>query len=418
MQRMDRNIVVLVGLVALTGCAQDAAPRQGWDGLTEGGTEGGAIDPIDDDGMGESGGSTGGDPSDGDPTVGDPSDGGDTDGDPTAGDTDEPDPVDCTPGWGTPWIGSPCVADGDCAYTGGRCLQPEDGFPCGTCTLDCATVCPDADDAPVTYCINGVDVGLSEEGYCLSRCDSAIFPDTACRDGYVCEVLTRFDETGSQGVCIPEQFDAMDPGGDELVDEIDHAYLISMLGGDPVNAFDYGPDLDSFQMYLDAVGVQHFTAAEIAEPHNQAAATECGYTILLPERDQWEKAAALALFTDELRELVGEPIYLRNWWRPPCYNVAVGGAAGGDHPDADAVDLDFLSNESRAMAQKFLCDNYWNAPIITPEQIAPGADIDPMLNMSVGLGGVTIHLGVLSNGGRRFWYYGSYTEELDSGNCW
>jgi len=415
---MDRNVVFSGGLLVLVGCAQDAAPRQGWDGLTQGGTDGSAIDPIDDDGMGGSGESSGGDdPSSGDPTVGDPTDGDPTDGDPTTG-GEEPEPVDCTPGWDTPWIGSPCASDGDCSYTGGHCLMPDDGFPCGTCTLDCATSCPDDDGAPVTYCINGVDVGLSEQGYCLSRCDSTFFPDTACRDGYVCEVLTRFDETGSQGVCIPEAFDAMDPGGDELVDEIDHEYLISMLGGDPVNAFDYGPDLDSFQMYLDAVGVQYFTAAEIAEPYNQAAATECGYTILLPERDQWEKAAALALFTDELRELVGEPIFMRNWWRPPCYNAAVGGAAGGDHPDADAVDLDFSSETSRAKDQQFLCNNYWNAPIITPDQIAPGAVIDPMLNMSVGLGGVTIHLGVLSNGGRRFWYYASYTDEPNSGNCW
>ena len=287
MRTMKRELVVsgvfLGGLLLLAGCAQDAAPRQGWDGLTQGGTDGSEVDPIDeggDDGDGGTGGlgeSSGGqDPSGGDPTVGDP-----TDGDPTTG-GEEPEPVDCTPGWDTPWIGSPCASDGDCNYTGGRCLQPDDGFPCGTCTLDCATVCPDTDDAPVTYCVNGVDVGLSEQGYCLSRCDSMVFPDTACRDGYVCEVLTRFDETGSQGVCIPEAFDAMDPGGDELVDEIDHEYLITMLGGDPVNAFDYGPDLDSFQLYLDAVGVQFVSAAEIAEPYNQAAATECGYTILLP----------------------------------------------------------------------------------------------------------------------------------------
>ncbi len=417
---MDRNVVFLVGLMALAGCGQDGAGRQGWDGAAEG-TEGSTFDPVEDDGINgdtEGGGTGGTSGSDSDPTVGDPS--GDPSGDPTgdpSGDPTGEEPVDCTPGWDTPWIGSPCGGDGDCSYTGGTCLLPDDGFPCGTCSLDCATSCPDEDGAPITYCVNGVDVGLSESGYCLSRCDSFLFPDSACRDGYVCEVLGRFDETGSQGVCIPEQFDAMDPG-DGLYDEIDHEYLIQMLGGDPVNAFDYGPDLDSFQLYLDAVGVQNFTAEEISAPHNQAAATGCGYTILLPERDQWEKAAALALFTDELRGLVGEPIYMRNWWRPPCYNAAVGGAAGGDHPDADAVDLDFSSAASRAMAQKFLCEEYWNAPIITPDQIAPGAVIDPMLNMSVGLGGLTIHLGVLSGGGRRNWFYGSYTNEPDSGNCW
>ena len=56
--------------------------------------------------------------------------------------------------------------------------------------------------------------------------------------------------------------------------------------------------------------------------------------------------------------------------------------------------------------------------IVPPEQIAPGSDLDPRLNMSVGLGGITIHLGVLSAAGRRFWYYDSYTAEPGSGNCW
>lgn len=416
---MDRNVVIFGGLLMLCGCAQDAEPRAGWVGEPSAGTEGTVTPFDDDDAAGETGGTgaaDGDDPS-GDPS-GDPTDdstGGDDD---TGDDTGEPDPADCTPGWDTPWIGSPCAGDGDCGFSGGYCLSPAEGFPCGTCTLDCLSVCPDEDGTPVTYCINGVDVGQSDAGYCLSRCDSTIFPDTACRDGYVCEVLSRFDETGSQGVCIPEAFDAMDPPDDGLVEQIDHAFLIQMLGGDPVNAFEYGPDLDSFQMYLDDVGVQFFSAQDLAEPYNQAAATECGYTLLLPERDQWQKAAALALFADELRDLVGEPIFLRNWWRPPCYNAAVGGAAGGDHPDADALDLDFMSASSRAMAQEFLCNTYWDAPIVSPDQIAPGADVDPMLNMSVGLGGVSLHIGVLSNGGRRNWYYGSYTEEPNSGNCW
>ncbi len=391
-----------------TGAAFDPSEVTGEAG-TGPGTDG--VSAVSTSGTGAE---TGSDDETGDPTVGDP-----TDDDPTeGGSTGEPvDPIDCTPAWSTPWIGSPCQADGDCSYEGGECLLPTDGFPCGTCTLDCSTICPDVEGTPVTYCINGTDVGLAEIGQCLSQCDSGLLGAQGCRDGYVCNVLARFDETGATGVCIPEAFDAIDPG-EELVDEIDHEFLIDHLGGDPVNAFDYGPDLDSFQLYLDAVGVQYTSAAEIVEPYDPAAATGCGLTILLPEREQWEKIGALALFTDELRELVGEPIFMRNWWRPPCYNAAVGGAANGDHPDADAVDLDFLSNASRAMAQKFLCETYWSQDIVAPDQIAPGADLDPRLNMSVGLGGVSIHLGVLSAGGRRYWTYSSYTDEPDSGDCW
>lgn len=418
---MKKNAVLAASLLVASACAQDNPPPQGWEGLPSGETGGGTdVNPIDDDDdAGTTGGNDGGDetgdPS-GDPTVGDDSDS--DSGDPTGDDPTGEEPVDCTPGWETPWIGSPCASDGDCSFSGGSCLLPEDGFPCGTCTQSCTTTCPDEDGTPVTYCINGVDVDLSNAGYCLSKCDSAFFPESGCRDGYTCEVLTRFDETGNSGVCIPEAFDAIDPPDDELVDEIDHEFLIQHFGGDPVNAWDYPATLEGFQMYLNDVGVQFVTAEELALPYNQSAATGCGYDILLPERDQWEKGAALAIFTDQLEDLVGEPIFVRNWWRPPCYNDAVGGAAGGDHPPADALDLDFSSSTSRAIAQQWLCENYWSQDIVTPDQIAPGADVDPRLNMSIGLGGVTIHLGVLSDGGRRNWFYGSYTNEPNSGNCW
>ena len=410
---MNRNPILAWTVLAVAGCGSE-------------GRNGAAYDPLADFGSDGTGGSSDGLPpadatSDGDTGTGEP--GVDPDGvDPDAGDsggeetTEGTEPIDCTPAWPTPWIGSPCQADGDCAFDGGQCLQPSDGFPCGTCTQACTMHCPDIEGAPVTYCINGTDVALPDAGHCLSKCDAMLLPGEGCRDGYVCNVLSRFDGTGAAGVCIPEEFGT--PEGGMYVEEIDHAFLIDFLGGDPVDALAYGPDLDSFQMYLDAVGVQHTTAAEIVEPYNMAAAVECGFSILLPGNEHWEKIGALALFTDELIELVGEPVFMRNWWRPPCYNAAVGGAAGGDHPDADAVDLDFMSADSRALAQQFLCNTYWNEDIVTPDQIAPGSDLDPRLNMSVGLGGVTIHLGVLSQGGRRFWMYGSYTEEPDSGDCW
>ncbi len=418
---MKKNAFLAASLWVVSACAQENPPPQGWEGLPTAEAGGDTdVNPIDDDdGVGTTGGNDGGDetgdPS-GDPTVGDDSD--DDGGDPTGDDPTGEQPIDCTPGWATPWIGSPCAGDGDCSFAGGSCLLPEDGFPCGTCTQSCTTACPDEDGTPVTYCINGVDVDLSDAGYCLSKCDSSFFPESGCRDGYTCEVLTRFDESGSSGVCIPEALDAVDPPDDELVDEIDHEFLIQHFGGDPVNAWDYPATLEGFQLYLDDVGVQFVSAEELAQPYNQGAATGCGYDILLPERDQWEKGAALAIFTDQLEDLVGEPIFVRNWWRPPCYNDAVGGAAGGDHPPADALDLDFSSSTSRAMAQQWLCENYWSQDIVTPDQIAPGADVDPRLNMSIGLGGVTIHLGVLSDGGRRNWFYGSYTNEPNSGNCW
>ncbi len=406
----------LIALAAAQGCYEPAELGAAYElPGTSGMEETSLTDRTETDGDQGDSGLASTDTGDGDSTDGDADDDGnaDADGD-TDGDTEGEVPIDCTPMWETPWVGSPCEADGDCSFEGGQCLLPSDGFPCGTCTLPCTTTCPDIEDTPVTYCINGADVGVSDAGQCLSKCDTEILPGEGCRDGYVCDVLSRFDDGGVDSVCIP---DALGTRG-RYVEEIDHEFLIEFLGGDPVDALAFGPDPDSLQFYLDAVGVQYVSAAEIITPNNMGAALDCGLMILLPPQDQWEKIAALALFTDQLRELLGEPIIVRNWWRPPCYNAAVGGAPDGDHPDADAVDLDFTSRTSRSIAQAFLCEQYWAQDIVGPREIAPGSDLDPRLNMSVGLGAVTIHLGVLSAGGRRSWKYSSYSEEPESGECW
>ncbi len=202
------------------------------------------------------------------------------------------------------------------------------------------------------------------------------------------------------------------------VSVIDHAFLIDHFGGTNADPFAFPETQDGFQDYLDAVGVTYFAAWEYVVPNNPSVATSCGYTILLPDRAEWPRAAALGLLADQLRALVNEPVTLRNWWRPPCYNEGVGGAPTGDHPDADALDLDFRSATSRAAAQRYLCDTYWNQDIVAPEDIEPGSGLNPRLNMSVGLGGITIHLGLLSANGRRFWKYASYSNQPNSGNCW
>ncbi len=202
------------------------------------------------------------------------------------------------------------------------------------------------------------------------------------------------------------------------VSVIDHSFLITHFGGTVTNPLQYAETQAGFQQYLDAVGVTYFAAWEYVEPNNPSVAQGCGYSILLPDRSMWPRAAALGLLADRLRVLVNEPVTLRNWWRPPCYNTGVGGAAGGDHPDGDALDLDFRSARSRADAQRFLCETYWQTDIVAPGDIAPGSNLNPRLNMSIGLGGDTIHLGLLSRNGRRYWRYSSYTSQSNSGTCW
>ncbi len=194
--------------------------------------------------------------------------------------------------------------------------------------------------------------------------------------------------------------------------------MIDRMSGSDADPFNYPETRTGFQEYLDAVGVTFFSAAEYIAPNNVSVAASCGYSELLPPRTMWRRAGALGLLADELRTVVGESVTLRNWWRPACYNAGVGGAAGGDHPDADALDLDFQSARSRADAQRYLCTNYWAPDYVPASDIAPGANVSRQLNLSVGLGGVSIHLGLLSDNGRRFWKYGSYVQQSNSGSCW
>ena len=121
--------------------------------------------------------------------------------------TGEPEMFDCSPQWTSPWIGSPCASDGDCSYDGGFCVLESQGFPCGTCSQSCTSLCPDLEGAPETFCVDGGDVGLDAAGYCLSKCDPGLLGGEGCRDGYGCTGLDRFnDPATSAGVCVPQEF--------------------------------------------------------------------------------------------------------------------------------------------------------------------------------------------------------------------
>ena len=271
-------------------------------------------------------------------------------------------------------------------------------------------------EAVEVVCSCGVTARSASDGSWSFTADPGDYVIGFSKMGFVTEnrtVTVVADEEESLTVGLQPEV-VMNPG----VSVIDHDFLIEHWGGQAVDPMQYPQTQAGFQQYLDAVGVTHFAAWEYVVPNNQTVASNCGYSILLPDRSIWPRGAALGLLADRLRALVAEPVTLRNWWRPPCYNAGVGGAAGGDHPDADALDLDFRNNRSRADAQRFLCDTYWNQDIVAPGDIAPGSGLNPRLNMSLGLGGVTMHLGLLSRNGRRFWKYNSYTTESNSGNCW
>ncbi|MFP4343582.1 MAG: peptidoglycan-binding domain-containing protein [Anaerolineales bacterium] len=167
------------------------------------------------------------------------------------------------------------------------------------------------------------------------------------------------------------------------------------FGGTVVDPEDYPMTETGFQEYLEDTGIDHFTADEMLTPHHEGVAEGLGYTLFLPPHAWWRRGAALALLSDELRSLVGEAVVMRNWWRPRPYNAhpTVGGAEESDHVTATGVDLDYRSADSRRAAERRLRRLY---------------EGEEWLQLSLGLGNRTTHVGLLSPGRRREWTYDSY----------
>ncbi len=170
---------------------------------------------------------------------------------------------------------------------------------------------------------------------------------------------------------------------------------IVFFGGNEVDPTGYLMTENGFQSYLDDTGIQHFSAGEMLSPNQLEAANGLGYSLFLPPHVWWPRGATLALLADKLRNMVGEPVKMRNWWRPCSYNEdeKVGGASESDHITAHAVDLDYRSSDSRRTAERGLREMY--------EQ-------ETWLELSLGLGYQTTHVGILSPKGQRIWTYSSY----------
>lgn len=185
---------------------------------------------------------------------------------------------------------------------------------------------------------------------------------------------------------------------DPLLPEVDYAApnadrvdrAVSFFGGADVAPDDYPMTAGGFARYLAAQGVEHFDADEFLAPHHPDTAAEQGYSLFLPPHAWWPRGAALGLLADRLRERVGKPVVLRNWWRPRPYNAEVASAEQSDHITAHALDLDFPSPADRETAQSHL------------EALR---EEEPWLEMSLGTGGRTIHVGLLSYRKQRSWTY-------------
>jgi hypothetical protein len=155
----------------------------------------------------------------------------------------------------------------------------------------------------------------------------------------------------------------------------------------------YEETFEGFAEYLTAIGAKHVSAKELLSPHKPKVAEKLGYEWLLPPREMWSNLEPLIEVFEQMRALVNEPIAVRNWWRPADYNAEVGGAKRSDHISGHAFDCDFKSRDSRAKAEELV------------ERLQDERDD---LQLSLGFGAKTIHLGAKSPKGRRTWYYDSY----------
>ena len=176
-----------------------------------------------------------------------------------------------------------------------------------------------------------------------------------------------------------------------------YSRAISSLHGTPADPNAFPHTLAGFSKYLQCSGVRTVTAADLTQPNHPEVAARLGFHEFLPDREWWPRGAALALMVEKIRAITGEQVRVRNWWRPQAYNLdpKVGGAQNGDHPTANAVDLDFLSREARVKAEAWLrmLDRTQN-----------------WLGLSLGLGDRTTHVGIGSTKGRREWHYAGWRQ--------
>jgi hypothetical protein len=174
-----------------------------------------------------------------------------------------------------------------------------------------------------------------------------------------------------------------------------YARSIRLLGGNVVDPMVYPENVNGFQAFLKASAVNGISAADLTRPNHPEVATRLGFPTFLPPRSWWPRGAALALLTQSIETRIGAAVHVRNWWRPPAYNTdpAVGGAKNGDHPTANAVDLDYPSVAARMSAELYLR---------SLEKTAP------WMQLSLGLGAQTTHIGLDSPRGHREWHYAGW----------
>ncbi|KAA3642024.1 MAG: hypothetical protein DWQ07_25860 [Chloroflexi bacterium] len=182
---------------------------------------------------------------------------------------------------------------------------------------------------------------------------------------------------------------------DRPVQELFEQAIIFFGGNSIIDPAMFPMTMEGFQEYLEFHGIMNFSAREFLEPHHKNVATNLGYSIFLPPHHMWSRGAALGMLAQQIRNMLDNPVIMRNWWRPKAYNDSnkVGGKPESEHIRAYAMDLDFGTSDDRR-----------NAEAILKQLVAD----ESWLQISLGLGDKTIHVGLLSPKGHRIWHYNDY----------
>jgi hypothetical protein len=172
-----------------------------------------------------------------------------------------------------------------------------------------------------------------------------------------------------------------------------------MLGSSPsiIDVAKYSPwQTKEFGAYLEDNGIEHFSVAEAVTPNDPPKAKEAGYDALVPPNHLWPLSLLVLRIGDMMRKEIGEPIRLRNLYRPFSYNQMVADSdIKSDHPNACGGDFDFKSVATRRKAEGF---------------VRTLSMMFPLLELSLGMGAKTLHIGLLSPLGHRHWFYPSYSD--------
>ncbi|MCF6191381.1 MAG: hypothetical protein L3J51_12975 [Cocleimonas sp.] len=167
---------------------------------------------------------------------------------------------------------------------------------------------------------------------------------------------------------------------------------------DFINVQKYSPGEETdLAQYIEDNLIQFFSVKEVITPNHPAKAKIAGFDVLIPPLHLWPWVMLVLSIGDLMRELIDSPIKLRNVYRPMSYNELVATSElDSDHPNACSGDFDFKSSGDRRKAEQL---------------VRSLANENPQLEISLGMGARTLHIGIMSPKGSRSWFYKSYPDK-------